>query len=344
LEHQQPGLILTPPRAFVEREQVKFFLGIDGGGSRTRTFLVDESGEFTAWGEAGLSNPNHAAPEELVANLQHAIHIATGQAKLGLSGCVSVFAGIAGVTTEGGRQRLRESLAACGLGHARIAVDHDIRIALAGGLAGQSGIALIVGTGSSCYGRTADGRTWQTGGWEALISDEGSAFYLGREAIAAAARMADGRTADSPLRESVFQWLGIRRIADILPRIHDQGLARSEIAAFAPQVISLAAQADAAALEILDRGAALLAQMVAANHRMLQTGPLPDVVITGGLGTAEGPYRVRLESAIHALLPSAVVHEPILSPALGAALLAVEETGCSVSTTFLERLKQFTPP
>jgi glucosamine kinase len=322
--------------------RVRFFLGIDGGGTRTRAFLTEASGQRGGWGEAGLSNPNHATAGEAEANLEEAIAAACRKAQAERTDCVSVFVGMAGVTTEEGRRRTAEVVRQCGLNHARIGVDHDIRIALAGGLGGRPGIALIVGTGSSCYGRTSDGRTWQTGGWEALISDEGSGFWMGREAIGASARMADGRQGASSLGTQVFAWLEIDQVADLLPRIHDRGLSRSEIAAFAPRVVELAQAGDAAALNILERGAFLLAEMVAANHRRLPTGPHPDVVITGGLGTAGTLYRQKLEEALRSQLPTVQVNPPLLTPALGAALLAMEQTGLPVTPDRLETLKHFT--
>jgi N-acetylglucosamine kinase-like BadF-type ATPase len=319
------------------------FLGIDGGGTRTRAFLTDAEGQVGVWAGAGLTNPIHASPGELRANLRLSVEGAFAQLHLQPSACRSAFVGMAGVTTAAGRNRVQSALADCGLAHTPIGVDHDIRIALAGGLALRPGMALIVGTGSSCYGRTADGRTWQTGGWEALISDEGSAFFLAREAIAAAARMADGRCRETPLRQAVFGWLGIHEIADVLPRIHDQGLTRSEMAAFAPQVVRLAEQGDPAALEVLNRGAALLAEMVVGNHRMLPTGPGPDVVITGGLGTAPTIYREKIVRAIRDQLPSASVHPPLLAPAIGAALLAMKQVNQAVTADLLRRLERFNP-
>lgn len=323
---------------------MRFFLGIDGGGTRTRALVVDAEATVAGWGEAGAGNPNHARPEELHQHLQRAIEAALRRAGGETTQCAAAFAGLAGITTEPGREQARRLLADCGVGHALIAADHDIRIALAGGLAGRPGIAVIVGTGSSCYARAADGRTWQTGGWEALISDEGSGYFLGLEAMIAAARMADGRTAESPLRPAVFRWLGLEHIAEILPRIHDRGLARAEIAAFAPQVIQLATEGDAAAASILERGAALLAEMVEAAWRRLPTGEIPEVVITGGIGTAPTIYRDAIVAAIHRLLPAAEVMQPILPPAAGAVLLAMELAGQPVSDSFVERLKKFVQP
>ncbi len=317
------------------------FLGIDGGGTRTRAVLVDDTVRQGAWGEAGPTNPNHVMIEQVRANLDQAIGSACEQLGAKRADCVSAFLGVAGVTTASGRRDLEAVLRSCALERAILGVDHDIRIALAGGLAGQPGIALIVGTGSSCYGRRADGKTWQTGGWEALISDEGSGYYLGREAIAAAARMADGRVPDSPLRTRVFQWLELSTIADILPRIHDRGLSRAEIAAFAPQVMELAESGDGEARLILDRGAHLLAEMVEANFRMLPTGGIPRVVITGGLGTSQSLYREKIVLEILRLLPAAAIQNPLLPPAAGAVLLALEQAGEPVESGIIERLKNF---
>jgi glucosamine kinase len=331
---------LTGHAQLVKAQAVQFFLGIDGGGTRTRAFLVDASGRQAAWGESGATNPNHVPPGEMESNLRKCVHSACEKLGKKPQDCCSAFLGIAGVTTESGRAQLEVVLRNCGLGGAKLGVDHDIRIALAGGLAGKPGIALIVGTGSSCYGRSAEGRSWQTGGWEALISDEGSGYFLGVEAMAAAARMADGRELETMLRAQVFAWLGISRIADILPRIHTKGLTRTEIAAFAPRVIELAAAGDSAAEGILNRGARLLAQMVEANFRMLPNGGVAQVVITGGLGTASTIYREKILVEILKLLPGAEIHQPKLPPVVGAALLAIEQAGCALQDNLIERLQK----
>lgn len=321
-----------------------WFVGIDVGGTRTRAFAVDAGATRGAWAEAGPGNPNHVGRDELRRSLRSAVESALRAAGTTAGACVSVFAGVSGLTTEAAREDARRMLADCGLGHARLGIDHDIRIALAGGLGGRPGIALIVGTGSSCYARAADGRTWQAGGWDPLISDEGSGYFLGLEAMSAAARMADGRLADSPLRRCVFEWLGIRHISEILAVMARRGLTRSDIAGFAPKVIQLAAENDAAAAAILDRGAALLGDMVEACYRMQPTGASPEVVVAGGVGTAPTLYREKIFDAIRRLLPAAAVSPPILPPAIGAALLAMEQATLSVTPELVTRLKPFASP
>ena len=69
------------------------------------------------------------------------------------------LSGMAGVVGETDLAHGRSVLIAAGIDPTRIptGLDHDIRIALAGGLTGREGLALIVGTGASCYGRRNDG-------------------------------------------------------------------------------------------------------------------------------------------------------------------------------------------
>jgi N-acetylglucosamine kinase-like BadF-type ATPase len=106
--------------------------------------------------------------------------------------CDGVFFGMAGVVSTADQAIVHDIARSLGLGGA-VQVDHDIRIALAGGLSGRPGIALIAGTGSSCFGINAAGERWQAGGWGHLISDEGSSYWFGWNAIRLAAGACDGR-------------------------------------------------------------------------------------------------------------------------------------------------------
>lgn len=308
---------------------MRYFLGVDGGGTSARMRVVDETGRTLGHGEAGIGNLHHCDEAGVREHLGAALAAALKPANLAPADIAAAFFGMAGVTCPSTAERYLQLGRNLGLVNARIAVDHDIRIALAGGLSGRPGIALIVGTGSSCYGRQADGTHWQTGGWGPLIADEGSGYDLGRRSIIAAARMSDGREEPTVLRECVFRWLGLTQISEILNRLYEQGIERHEVAAFAPRVVELAEQGDPAAGAILDAGAAALAELVAVNHRRLPTSDRPEVVITGGLGASARSYRDRIIGAIRARVPDARVQESELSPVEGAALLARVGLGCS---------------
>lgn len=319
---------------------MKYFLGVDGGGTRTRAVVIDDTGRVGGRGESGPGNLHHTPESTVLHHLAEAITAALRGAGASPEGVVSAFLGMAGVTSDPTVRAFERLARAAGLGEARIQVDHDIRIALAGGLAGRPGIALIVGTGSSCYGRTDDGRHWQTGGWGSLVADEGSGYDLGRRAMMTAVRMADGRESSTALREEVFRWLGVSGVREILARLYERGLERDEIATFAPRVVELATGGDPGAWRLLESGAAELGAMVAANHRHLPTRSAPEVVVTGGLGVAPTIYRELIRKAIVARLPEAQLMEPEFEPAVGAALLAFTGWGGGLSPGFLARIRE----
>jgi hypothetical protein len=89
----------------------------------------------------------------------------------------------------------------------------------------------------------------------------------------------------------------------------------------------------------LEQGAAELAHMVEANHRQLPTAPVPQVAITGGLGTAKTVYREKLEAAIRRRVPGVHIPDLFMSPTAGAVLLAMEQAGVSMTPEMLNNLK-----
>ncbi len=318
---------------------MRWFLGLDGGGTQTRVLVCDATGTQAGSGAAGGTNPHHTRAEGIARSFTAAIRAACAPLHLEPGEITAGFLGVAGVTDDAARAQVERLARAAGLAHARLGVDHDIRIALAGGLEGRPGVALVVGTGSSCYGRDAAGRTWQTGGWEALIGDEGSGYFLGREALRLAVRMADGRTVATALRARVFGWLGIQDVATILRRLGQPAITKPEVARLAPLVVELAEGGDSAARAILEEGARALAELVVANHRSLPTGTGPEVVVTGGLGTAAGMYRRMIYAAIERELPQARVGPPALAPVAGAVLLAMERAGVVPTPACLAHLR-----
>ena len=81
----------------------------------------------------------------------------------------------------------------------RIGADDDARIALAGGLMGRSGFALIAGTGSVSIGLNTSGEIVRAGGWGPMFDDVGAGHWLGLEAMRAAVRAFDGRAENTLL-------------------------------------------------------------------------------------------------------------------------------------------------
>lgn len=139
--------------------------GIDGGGTNTRAVVVNTTGKVIGCGSAGPSNYGNVSLSEVRKNIKTALFRAFGPSGQSPKTMKSIFLGMASVVGDKDRSIIRKLVESYEFIHPKhIGVDHDIRISLAGGLGGQEGIALIVGTGSSCYGRRANGRDWRAGG------------------------------------------------------------------------------------------------------------------------------------------------------------------------------------
>ena len=310
-------------------------LGIDGGGTKTLAAICDSSGQVLGVGRGGASNIDDVGLEIATQNIQRAVAGARQQAHLEPRAFDAAFLGLAGMVSARDRELVHGLAAKLELASpGRLGVDHDCRIALAGGLSGRAGIVLIVGTGSSCYGVNASGDSWRAGGWGSLISDEGSAYFLGRESLIASVRALDGRGPDTALAATMLEQLGVEQPDDLLHRIYVSGLGRSEIAALAPLVLEVAGGGDAVALSILERGCALLAECVkaVAKHLQLEHDAF-EIVVVGGLYNASELVRQKLRRQILGFLPGSQITQPERSPVLGACLLALEMIGASKPAT-----------
>jgi N-acetylglucosamine kinase-like BadF-type ATPase len=123
-----------------------WYLGVDGGGTKTQVAICDAQGHIAGWGQGGAAGIDSVGAETATISLRAALSAALQQAGLPADQpLTSAFFGMAGVVSSEDRAIVHSIAGHLGL-HGRVNVDHDIRIALAGGLAGRPGIALISGT------------------------------------------------------------------------------------------------------------------------------------------------------------------------------------------------------
>jgi glucosamine kinase len=258
------------------------FAGIDGGGTKTTLALAGDDGRELARrvGPAGLVDPRHpAATADMLATL---VREAMAEAGVGEKPA-ALCAGLAGVGNERERREVESALAASGVA-GRVRVVTDGEIALDGALGGEAGVLVIAGTGSVAYGRGEDGRVERCGGWGMVVGDEGSAWSLGRNGLAAALRAADGRGAETRLLPLFLRLLELDGPSAIPPWA---GRAeKAEVAALAVHVVEAAEQGDAVALAVVEREARELACHAEALARRLEpwSGPVPVVFHGGVLG------------------------------------------------------------
>jgi N-acetylglucosamine kinase-like BadF-type ATPase len=320
----------------------RYVLGVDGGGTKTHVVIVDEGGCLCGTGLGGPSNYDDVGVAAARAGIGQAVDAARQAAGLAPAPFTAAFLGMAGVVSPQDRDVIRGIAQDLELAPPeRVGVDHDCRVALAGGLTGRPGIVLIAGTGSSCYGRNAAGEDWRAGGWGHLISDEGSSYWLGVQAMQLAVRAFDGRSGPTPVMDRVYHQLGLAHMNGIMHHLYVAGMSRAEIASLAPLVIDAARGGDPASLALIQRGTQDLADCVLAVARRLDLADGPcELVLVGGLFRAGDIFVQPLREAVWERLPHCRITFPELLPELGACLLALQMLDITIDDTTVQALQR----
>ena len=293
------------------------YMGIDGGGSSLRVVVVDEALQPLAQAYGETVNPSivgHAAAAERV---QAAVRTALMQAGLDAAEVAAVGVGIAGAAPEHSADWLRATLADV-LPRARQVIASDVEIALVGAHGQRLGILVLSGTGSCAYGVNAAGESLLVGGWGYLIGDEGSGWWLGRQALKEVARITDqGRRdeASCTFQAQVLDFLEVRSARQMISWIYREGAPAPRIAALAPLVLAMAQSGSPLAQHIVTQGALRLVDHVQRLREGLGVdGPIG---FAGGLLEKSEYYRRLLADYLQISAPS-TRHPPMI----GAALLA----------------------
>jgi glucosamine kinase len=274
-------------------------LGLDIGGTATRAVLA-AGGRTRCDRSGGSANPAAVGWAAARSNLREVV------AGLPAGNVGAVCAGAAGAGDEAVAGRLRDLLGEL-LPGARLLVVTDARLVLAAaGL--DAGVALIAGTGSIAFGRDREGREARAGGWGHLLGDEGSGYWIVREAVRQALRAEDAGLAPSPLHRALLADAGAATALELAHRLHDER-DPGRWAALAPDVVAWTHR-DPGAAAIARRGAAGLAGLATRVRERLGEPELP-LVLAGGLllgaPALEREVRVRLPEPVLRLEQPAVL-------------------------------------
>ena len=172
-----------------------FWVGVDGGGTRTRAVVAGPELVPMGRGASGPANASMRPLPVVVETILEAVDDAAVSAVVAAERAEGVGVGLAGVETAGLAAPLTAALEER-FGAGRVLVTTDARVALAGASPGDPdgpGVVLIAGTGAIAYGRSTRGEEARAGGWGPLLGDEGSGYAIARQGLAAVVRAARTR-------------------------------------------------------------------------------------------------------------------------------------------------------
>ncbi len=256
-----------------ENSEQRYYLGIDGGGTKTAFALADSNGSVLYKTVIGGSNPVDIGIERTYEILTDGIE--TVCASIPYSK-ISVFAGISGGITGDYKARIRTFLENYGFASADNGSDAENAVAIA--LGRGEGTAVIMGTGSIAFSRY-NGKLIRNGGYGYLFDDGGSGFAIGRDAVIAALNFEEGRGEQTVLLQKLKESLGTDKLLDSLGTLYKGG--KRATASFAPIVFSAFKEGDAVAARIIDENMWAVARLIENAPR--NTDGRVRAVLVGGL-------------------------------------------------------------
>jgi N-acetylglucosamine kinase-like BadF-type ATPase len=252
----------------------QYFLGIDGGGTKTAFRLVDAHGRIVQETLKGAGNPNDIGMENAEALLREGITETVGAIPFEK---ITLFAGISGGGLTGDHaERLRRFFGKFGF----FAFDNGSDMENLVGLSPYDrAVLVIMGTGFIVYALNGEERK-RISGWGHLFDEGGSGYAIGRDAIAAVLSAWDGSGDSTALTALMTEKLGGTAEAH-LTEFYTGG--KTHIASFADLVFIAAEKGDTVAETILRKNAAFAADKISAALCSFGTQEEIPVLFAGGI-------------------------------------------------------------
>ena len=299
---------------------MNYYIGIDGGGTKTKVIVINEQEEIVLESLSGPSSIDTVSEHETYQAFLTALkpfydHVT----KPVISG---FFVGLGGIVSEKDCLHVEAIVRKLPFVtiQTKVKAKNDMENALYSGLLFDEGIALICGTGMVAFGKNKEGETHKAGGWGFKEGDLGSSYDLGMRSLRHVIKAFDGREKKTDFSMDIAQTINMKDTEDFVDIMHTKYLDRTWIASLAPLVTKHALLQDEIALQIVKDATKELATAVYAVKTKLQITH-PTLVIVGSLGHAQG-YHEELINQLKKLIPEIKTIQPQVDPAYAASLMA----------------------
>lgn len=319
------------------------FLGIDGGGTKTAFTLLDKNANIVATYLGSSSYHAEIGLDHLRSLIGSGINAIAETACISPRGIEFSFIGIPGFGENSKLVPELEAIPKVFLPAGKFACANDVVCGWTAGNGGSPGIHIVAGTGSMAYGES-ETRSGRCGGWSEIFGDEGSAYWIAREGLAAFSRMADGRAPTSILYHLLRDHLAITNDLDVCAIVQNSwNGSRSKIASLAVVVSQAANQGDPFAQQIFNNAASELVDLVKAlSSKLAFKSSQYTVTYSGGVFKAGQEILDPLKEKLAHSCPDAILTPSLYTPDIGTALYAAKLSGHKFAESQLALLRKIT--
>ena len=318
----------------------KYYIGIDGGGTKTACVLGRNDGSIIAETRSASSNIQSKPFIEAIQVLVNSIKELVIKAEISIDQVDVIYLTLAGAGRENDQRKIVKALLRHLPENVEVIVDHDAKGTLTAGTAGDSGMVLIAGTGSIAYTFPAQGTApSRIGGWGYLLGDEGSGYDIGRKAIATVMRAYDGRSSSTKLTALLLRHFDQKDEGELIPLIYGEKDVRSYVASAAPLVFEAAEQQDKVAKRILREARADLFSLVEQGYHDLPENAAKVLVLNGGL-FQNTQFKLALKKMLKRSFSHLKIIEPSVSSEAGAYMAALQRKQIRLTNSIVTRIRE----
>ena len=236
----------------LHKKRERLYLGIDGGGTKTEFVIVSEDGYVLKRVLKSGSNPNDIGYRRMAELILDTM----GELISEFPSIKAAFCGISGISGGNNSTRLLSDIKKR---FPQLICDVKTDAYNLFAMDESADMVVISGTGSVVFVKSHDGLT-RLGGWGYLLDNAGSAYDMGRDAIAATLSEEDKGETPSILSIKVKEKLGSKSAWDSINAIYEGG--KAYIAEFSSAVFAAYDEGDAKAIEIIDKNARALGELL----------------------------------------------------------------------------------
>ncbi len=301
---------------------MKYLIGMDGGGTKTKCVLTDLNLNPLYETTGSASNFLVIGADVVSETILNLIKECASSQKVLIEDIEAFVLGTTGAGRRSDAELLEKQIFSDAKQKSipinKFRVESDARIALEGAFSGKAGSILIAGTGSIMFGKDEAGEIHRVGGFGRYIGDEGSGYRIGRKGLNAAARFLDGRAKSTRIVDLLDQEFSISTSEQLITEVYRNNL---NIASVAPLVFDAAESGDKTAQRILEDEADELLLHISAMKIKLSVDILK-VTLIGSILTTANYFSYLFNEKVVRRHSDVKIMEAEHSPEYGAALMA----------------------
>lgn len=320
---------------------MKYYLGIDGGGTNTHCYLANEEGKIVGASKTGSSTYHAIGLKKSAEEISKAINLSLLDSKLNIKNIEIACLGLSGIDSKNDFNTINKMLNKMNIAK-KIILKNDSYIALIGGTGGNDqGIVLISGTGAIGFGINYKKNEKRVGGWGHILGDEGSGYSIAISGLRAAMRSYDGRIEGTQLLYMFKEKLNLKNIEELLDLIYVKKMSRNKIASLANVVFEAAKNNDKIANKIIVRAAKELSLIVKTIINELDFSEKKlDILLVGGVFKNNNKiFFDTLKKNIKKAAPKARIIRPKFSPTVGALFLAFQKDNILIDNNIKNNIR-----